>query len=114
LQPRDALIQVTTKHLDAGSYALLATVNISEQGNFGGDLIDDLECELHNGTGFIGSATDRRVLPDLDAIKASLTINGGAQVPPGGGDVSLWCRAQSGIGRVDDAQVMILKIAGFA
>ena len=53
------------------------------------------------------------MLPDLDKITASLSINGGAQVPAGGGDVSLWCRSQLGIGYVNSAQVMILRIGGF-
>jgi hypothetical protein len=110
----DQLTEVASKHVDGGSYAAVASVSLDEQGNFGGDIIDDLECELHNGDSFIGGATDRRVLPNLDKIIASLSINGGAQVPAGGGDISLWCRAQSGIGYVDGAQVMILKIGGFA
>ena len=42
----------------------------------------------------------------------ALSMNGGAQVPDGGGDVSLWCREQDG-GSLDGAQIMILKIAGF-
>jgi Collagen triple helix repeat (20 copies) len=110
----DQLTQVASKHLDGGSYAVVASVSLDELGNFGGDIIDDLACELHNGNGFIGGATDRRVLPNLDKITASLSINGGAQVPAGGGDISLWCRAQSGIGYVNNAQMMILKIGGFA
>ncbi len=110
----DQLTEVASKHLDGGSYAVTATVTLDETGNFGGDLIDDLECELHNGNGFIGGTTDRRVLPNLDKITASLSINGGAQVPATGGDISVWCRAQSGIGYVNNAQIMILKIAGFA
>ena len=109
----DQLTEVTSKHLDAGSYALTASVSLDESGVFGGDRILDLGCELHNGDAFIGAATDRRVLPDLDKVTASLSINGGAQVPAGGGDVSLWCRSQLGIGFVNSAQVMILRIGGF-
>jgi hypothetical protein len=109
----DQLTQVATKHLSAGSYAVSATVNLDELGNFGGDIIDDLACELHSDATVIGGAIDRRVLPNLDKITASLSMNGGAQVPPGGGDVSLWCRAQSGIGYINTAQMMILSIGGF-
>ncbi|MFT3854091.1 MAG: hypothetical protein QM733_15315 [Ilumatobacteraceae bacterium] len=43
----------------------------------------------------------------------SLSMNGGLQVPAGGADLGLWCRAQDGLGTVDDAQVMITHVGGF-
>ena len=106
---------MASKHLDAGSYAIVATANIEALGKFaGGDAIWDDECELHSGAGVIGGATDRRVVPTLDEVKISLSMNGGAQIAAGGGDVSLWCRSQGGgsVG-VTDAQMMVTRIAGF-
>ncbi len=115
LQAPDTLVQVASKQLDAGSYSVVATANIDAFGKFAGsDAIWDSECELHSGTGIIGGATDRRVIPTLDSVKISLSANGGAQIAAGGGDVSLWCRSQGGASvGVTDAQMMITKIAGF-
>jgi hypothetical protein len=84
-----------------------------------------LVCELRNGSGFIGGATDRREFPPDDStaftvsdskqLIRSLSMNGGAQVPPGGGEVSLWCRTQ---GNTDEAviysQMMMVQIGGFS
>jgi Collagen triple helix repeat (20 copies) len=115
LQAPDTLVQVASKHLDAGSYSIVATANLDAAGKFAGsDAIWDSECELHSGTGIIGGATDRRFIPTLDSAKISLSMNGGAQIAAGGGDVSLWCRSQGGgsVG-VTDAQMMITRIAGF-
>ena len=63
----------------------------------------------------MGAATDRRVYPEGDTGKVSLSMNGGYGTPAGGGDgsVSLWCDAQGGAASVDTAQIMITKIAGF-
>ena len=41
-------------------------------------------------------------------------MSGGAQIPDGGGDVSLWCSSQIGTGGVEFSQIMILKIGGFS
>ncbi len=106
-------MQVASKHLAAGSYVVYATANLTSSFPFGGhDLIQDTVCELHNGAGFIGGATDRRMTPSDQSTSMSLSLNGGAQVPDAGGDVSLWCREQDG-GALEDAQIMILKVAGF-
>ena len=40
-------------------------------------------------------------------------MNGGAVAPSGGGEVSLWCNAQSS-GKVSHAQIMALKIGAFS
>ena len=86
LQAPDTLVQVGVEQLDAGSYSIVATANIDAFGKFaGGDAIWDSECELHSGTGIIGGATDRRVIPTLDSVKISLSANGGAQIAAGGG-----------------------------
>ena len=113
LDPGDTLVEVASKHLDAGSYAVVATANIDTALPFGGDIIDDIGCQLRNGTGVIGGATDRRPVPNDDEDKVSLSMNGGAEVPAGGLDVSLWCFAQGGDALLADAQMMIIRIAGF-
>ncbi len=50
----------------------------------------DTVCELRNGSGYIGGATDRRGIAGRRHTSVSLSMNGGAQVPAGGGEVSLW------------------------
>jgi hypothetical protein len=85
-------------------------------GSFGGDdRIIDASCELHNGNGFIGGATDRRTLKNLDTAKRSLSMNGGAQIPAGGGEVSVWCKSQFGASEtVDSGQIMMTRVGGFS
>jgi hypothetical protein len=39
-------------------------------------------------------------------------MNGGATIPSGGGDISVWCRWQGG-GAIGDAQIMIIRTDGF-
>ena len=111
--PDTTLTEVVSKTVPAGSWAVVATADVSPGiGNFGGDRILSSHCELHNGAGFIGGTTDRRVLPGGDQVDVSLSMNGGAQVPTGGGDVSLWCSAQ--LGGIASAQIMLLQIGGFS
>lgn len=107
--------KVLSKTLPAGSWAIVATANTTAgQGIFsGGDHIFDASCELRNGATPIGGATDRRFVPEDDKVKRSLSMNGGAQVPAGGGEVSLWCKSQID-DRVDYAQMMMMQVDGFS
>jgi hypothetical protein len=41
-------------------------------------------------------------------------MNGGAQVPTGGGEVSLWCRHQGNYGSLDSTQIMMIRLDGFS
>ena len=45
-------------------------------------------------------------------------MNGGALVPAGGGEVSLWCNSQIGGGSegegVEYAQMMMIQVGGFS
>jgi Collagen triple helix repeat (20 copies) len=105
-------IEVASKQLDPGSYALVGTVNIASVAE--SDIVQDVSCELRGPDGVdVGDATDRRATEGGDSSKISLTMNAGAEIPTGGGSVSLWCSAQDGAGFVDDAQVMITHISGF-
>jgi hypothetical protein len=112
----DVWTKVVSKRLPSGSWAVVATVNTgAHDGSFGGaeETTRDLACELRNGDAFIGGATDRRVIPVEDA-KTSLSMNGGAQVPTGGGEVSLWCKSQMYSEWVNQAQIMFLQVGGFS
>jgi hypothetical protein len=89
----ETFTKVVSKNLTAGSWAIVATVNTNVYSQGGGptagDNIRDVSCELRNGATVIGSATDRRAIPLDDLVKRSLSMNGGAQVPAGGGEVSV-------------------------
>jgi hypothetical protein len=80
---------------------------------FQGDHNADASCTLRNGADVIGAAADRRLITEGDSPKRSLTMNGGALVPSGGGELSVWCASQ-GPDAVDTAQVMIMQVGGFA
>ena len=89
------------------------TANIQPDSPFDADAIDTTACELRNGAAIIGSAVDRRFIPEDDSVDVSLTLNGGAAVPAGGGEVSLWCQSQGGA-TAKQAQMMILQVGGFS
>ena len=101
-----------SKILPAGSWAIVATANTHAFPRTAAAGKSDLSCELCNGAAFIGGATDRRFVGE-DGAKRSLSMNGGAQVPAGGGEVSLWCGSLS-VENVDHAQMMILQVGGFS
>jgi hypothetical protein len=107
------LTRVARKPLEAGDYVVVATVNSTVSAS-GGDNVRDLVCELHADPGaVIGSASDRRLIPDGQFIRRSLTLNGGAHFPDGG-TITLFCGSQSGQAEtVDGAQLMITQIDGF-
>jgi hypothetical protein len=104
--------KVNSRNLPAGSYAVVATVNLDVFPGGAGTHVTSAICELRNGTGVIGGATDRRLRPDGDSVFRSMTMNGGAQVPAGGGEVSVWCLTQDGIETVY-TQVMFIRLDGF-
>jgi hypothetical protein len=115
-----SLRKVLSKNLPAGSWAIVATATVS--GITSGEHIADAGCELRNGANVIGGTTDRRVFPGDQVLTRSLTMNGGALVPAGGGEVSLWCNSQIGGGSgvpggsesVDYAQMMMIQVGGFS
>jgi hypothetical protein len=105
------LTHVLSKGVSAGNWTVVATANIASDTPFDGDLILTSRCELRNGSGVIGSATDRRVVPDDDFVISSLSLNGGASFPAGG-VISLWCNQQGGA-QIEHAQMMITQVGGF-
>jgi hypothetical protein len=108
--------KVAGRNVAGGAWAVTGTVSTSAQGAFsgGGNTVRDTFCELRNGSGFIGGTADRRVIPEQDHVYRSLAMTGGAQVPAGGGEVSLWCRSQDSTEKVEGAQVMMIRIGGFS
>jgi hypothetical protein len=110
---RENMTKVLSKNLPAGSWALVATANISSPGPItGSDWIRTTRCELRSGASVIGSASDRRSIVELDDVLRSLSMNGGAALPAGG-EVSLWCADQSSNSLVEQAQIMILQVGSF-
>lgn len=103
--------QVASKRLPAGSWAVVATVTIR-----GADTSDhsgiDVECQLRNGQNFIGGTSDRRPREGGELERRSLTAVGGAQVPEGGGDVSVWCRS-NGWENIEGAAMMMFDVGHF-
>lgn len=105
--------RIVTKHLPAGSWVVIGTANFNGV-PLATEQIADATCQLRNGSDVIGYATDRRVIPSGDPVsRRSLTMNGGAQVPAGGGDVSLWCLDQANED-VEHAQLMLLQVSSFS
>lgn len=110
----DGLKKVASRFLPAGAYAVTATANMrSNTPILGNELTLDFQCELRNGGNYIGGALDRRTTHDGQQTRISLSMNGGANVPAGGGEVALWCRAQGGSGGIDYGQMMIVRTDGF-
>jgi hypothetical protein len=110
----EAFNRVLSKFLPGGSWAIAATANLTAGGSAGPiDKITDASCQLRNGSNVIGGATDRRLIPSQDKVKRSLSMNGGAFVPPGGGEVSLWCNTQWS-DNVEQAQMMMIQVNGFS
>jgi hypothetical protein len=50
----------------------------------------------------------------VDNWHDSLSMNGGAQVPAGGGQISVWCKSDVGASQdVSYAQMMVARVGGF-
>jgi hypothetical protein len=114
LNDDSSFTKVVGKTLPAGSYAITATANIGGVMISGADADRSTSCELRNGTGFIGGGgPDRRRTHSGEQTRISLSMNGGAQVPAGGGEVSLWCMYQGAGGTITNSQMMIIRLDGF-
>ena len=115
IREADGMTQIVAKNLPAGSWAMIATANMDMNQNFTfGDHVLTTACELRSGAAFVGGAVDRRVLPGGgggEKVAATLSMNGGAQIAAGGGQVSLWCSNQQG--GLASGQIMMMKIGGF-
>ena len=102
-----------------GSYNVVASINshvVDASPN--GDRVGTLYCELRgsgpDGQGFLGAATDRRVVPQNDRIDRTMTITGGVQLQPGSPNrVFVQCRSQFGNLENAGVQLMITRLDGF-
>jgi hypothetical protein len=52
-------------------------------------------------------------VPEEQNVTRKLTVTGGAQVPVGGGEVSLWCKS-SQFDVPGRASIMMIKVGGFS
>lgn len=120
LAPADTFKKVAGKNLPAGSWAIVATVNTkATNGTFAPyrPTTGYLTCELRHGAGVIGGANDQlEISAESPRTRArSLAMNGGAQVPAGGGEVSMWCKSQFGTNElVEYGQMMMMQVGGFS
>jgi hypothetical protein len=109
--------KVLGRNLPAGSYALIATANLRTNTPCftSCDIYRDATCELRDtANNFLGGAKDRRLLHDTGAVVwRPLSMNGGAQLPAGGGQVSLWCNSEGGTTTFEYGQIMIIRTDGF-
>jgi len=110
------LVKVASKTLPEGSWMVFGTATIRSPAFFGLEalVIRDTSCQLRSGADFIGGTTDRRLIDPDDNTIASLSMNGGAQIAVGGGEVSMWCGFQDRGGFVLSAVLTILQIGGFS
>ncbi len=108
--------KVTSKSLPAGSYAIAATANLQIHVGGQGTFYFDTACELRDTNGaFVGGGRDRREYASQETTTVSVSMNGGVQVPAGGGEVGLYCRYQSqAISKTADGQMMIIRVDGFS
>ena len=110
----DALVKVASSNLAEGNWAVNAAVRMHganhdasvPEGVFG-------HCELRNGSGVIGFG-DQWGSANFSGY---LVMYGGAAVPTGGGEVSVWCNngdsdSDDTVG-VDGGSVMAIKVGGF-
>ena len=110
--------KVASKNLPVGSWVLIATVNARSIDNTtGDDHLSNVKCELRSGADVVGYTEDRRVIPGYQEVDRSLTLNAGAQIAAGGGEVSLWCNSNGGdqvVDSIEDSKLMMLQVGGFS
>jgi hypothetical protein len=111
---QDDAREMVAKDLPPGDWAVIGTVNTTSFTQFDHDGITDAVCELRAGAAgqVIGSALDRRLIPEGQEVRRSLTLNGGAHLP-NGGRVGVWCRSQASSDHVEHIQLMLMKVGGF-
>jgi hypothetical protein len=113
----EAFVKIASKTLPEGAWAVWGNADLAAvNGTFAPhrDTNADAHCQLRSGNFFIGGATSRELVTADDNIgKRSLAMFGGAIVPSGGGEVSLWCFSQFGANEsVTGALIMAVTIGG--
>ena len=109
-------LRVATTRVPAGNYVVTGTVNFIDNVNDENTAI----CELRHDAAFMGHS--RTALPpgysDLTQEHldyGALTVTGGAAVGAGGGELSMWCRAEGhdSTPTASTGAMVILQIGGF-
>lgn len=103
----DAFTKVMTLALAEGAWAVQASIYALVDLN---GVVAEIYCELRNGGTYIGEGHLGSQIGSVDdpggTLWASIPIYGGAAVPAGGGDVTVWCRdGDSG----DEDRVLVRK-----
>jgi len=106
--------QVINLNVPQGNYTVAATATFSGVSfNGGGPAIRSVDCRLRSN-GVDGSITrDRRPVPVNDFVERSLSLNGIASAPAGGGDVTLLCASMTADEFIDDAQMVVTRVGSF-
>ena len=101
--------KVITKVLPQGTWAIVATVNTTSFTCTSCTEQATMFCEMRgqNGT-VLGKASDSRYVLHDTSWRRSLSMNGGAGVPAGGAEVSVWCKSDRG-DVLDSGQMMMTK-----
>jgi hypothetical protein len=108
----DAFTRITGKTVPGGTYAVVGTGNVDTPAGFGGhEIVGDTVCVLRAQSTQIGIGRDRRTTCVDQFATISVSMNGIAQIPAGGAEISLWCRYQGGFA-AGDGQIMILRTDG--
>ena len=107
--------QVINLNVPQGNYTVAATATFSGVSfNGGGPAIRSVDCRIRSGGVDTGSITrDRRPVPVNDFVERSLSLNGIASAPAGGGDVTLLCASMTADEFIDDAQMVVTRVGSF-
>ena len=111
--------KVLEKGVSGGSWVAFATASAVRGGTipFFDDIFQQvMECQLRDSGGnILGASRAAGRVGKFQQDSDEISVNGGLFVPEGGGNVvSLWCREEFSPGLLDGAQIMVLKIGGFA
>jgi hypothetical protein len=116
--PGPAFAKVLSKNLPQGNWVIVATAVLSGQSATDKPTTSGT-CELRNGAGEVLGGALSGIPPHIwmsgyySGI-ASLTVNGGAAIGSGGGEVSLWCKVEGlASGSIGGRQMAIWEVGGF-
>ena len=121
----DVFFKMGGTTLDAGSYVAIATISYDSGDPFDDDHNGTVVCELRNDVtapldgadgGFIGNAGSAipEAITGSSHGDGSLTLHGGAFIPAGAGEVSVWCKKnQTDHVFMEGGLLVVLRIGGF-
>jgi hypothetical protein len=98
-------VKVISKTLPQGNWVFIATAWV-EAGPIGGSIGDSF-CQLRDSSGnVLGEG-------DSTGISQTMTLNGGAAIPPGGAEISLWCGGRGDPALLMRAQMVAMQVGSF-